>query len=83
MKNFKKEVTHILDPNGMWKDKLTSAPITDLNGEGTRDDESKKRHDYFWFVHSADELLGDVENQIGELEGLKKSAESTSTSVRQ
>lgn len=82
-KNFKKEVTHILDPQGMWKDKLTSAPITDPNGEDSRDDESRKRHDYFWFVHSADELLGDVENQIGELEGLKKSAESTSTSVSQ
>lgn len=82
MKNFKKEVTHILDPHGMWKDKLTTAPITDSNGEDTRDDESKKLHDdYFWFVHTADELLGDVEDQIGELEGLKKSAESTSTSV--
>lgn len=107
IRKFKKEVTHLMDPHGTWKDKLTNASIggtqrDDTQGDGTqvRDsqdmdtqcsgtegvDSSGKdyqtRHDdYFWFVHSANELLGDVDNQIGELEGLKKSAVSTSTSV--
>lgn len=77
IKKFKKEVTHILDPSGTWKDKLPTTPISD-----SKDDKDKKRHnDYFWFVNTADELLGDVDDQIGELEGLRKSAESTSTSV--
>lgn len=82
IKKFKKAVTHILDPHGVWKDKLTTAPIHDAKGQDQKDAKTQKRHDdYFRFVHSADESLGDVEDQIGELEGLKKSAESTSTSV--
>lgn len=82
MKKFKKEVTHILDPLGMWKDKLTTTPIAGTQGDGAKDADTKKRHDdYFWFVNTAEELLSDVDDQIGELEGLKKSAESTSTSV--
>lgn len=77
IKKFKKEVTHILDPSGTWKDKLPTTPIGD-----SKDDKKKKPYDdYFWFVNTADELLGDVDDQIGELEGLRKSAESTSTSV--
>lgn len=77
IKKFKKEVMHILDPSGTWKDKLPTTPISD-----SKDKSSKKRQDdYFWFVNTADELLGDVDDQIGELEGLRKSAESTSTSV--
>lgn len=76
MKKFKKEVTHILDPSGTWKDKLPTTPV------GESKDKNWKRHDdYFWFVNTADELLSDVDDQIGELEGLRKSAESTSTSV--
>lgn len=77
VKKFKKEVTHILDPSGIWRDKLSTTPISNPKDENT-----KKRHnDYFWFANTADELLGDVDDQIGELEGLRKSAESTSTSV--
>ncbi|KAL2284203.1 hypothetical protein FJTKL_09172 [Diaporthe vaccinii] len=76
IKKFKKEVTHILDPSGTWKDKPPTSPISDFT-EGN----DKKRYDYFWFVKTADELLGDVDDQIGELEGLRKSAESTSTSL--
>ncbi|KAK2608226.1 hypothetical protein N8I77_006850 [Diaporthe amygdali] len=76
MKKFKKEVTHILDPSGTWKDKLPTTPV------GESKDKNWKRHDdYFWFVNTADELLSDVDDQIGELEGLRKSAESTSTSL--
>ncbi|KAK7701690.1 hypothetical protein SLS64_010138 [Diaporthe eres] len=78
IKKFKKEVTHILDPSGTWKDKPPTSPISDFT-EGN----DKKRYDYFWFVNTADELLGDVDDQIGELEGLRKSAESTSTSTWQ
>lgn len=82
IKKFKKEVTHILDPHGIWKDKLTTTPINDEKGDGKKAHSDQKAHDdYFWFANSADELLGDVDNQIGELEGLKKSAMSTSTSV--
>ncbi|KAG6354862.1 hypothetical protein INS49_003943 [Diaporthe citri] len=77
IKKFKKEVTHILDPSGTWKDKLPTTPIS--NSKDTKD--QKRQNDYFWFVNTADELLGDVDDQIGELEGLRKSAESTSTSL--
>ncbi|KAI3393589.1 hypothetical protein diail_3893, partial [Diaporthe ilicicola] len=79
IKKFKKEVTHILDPSGTWKDKLPTTPTSDAS----RDDKMKPHDeidDYFWFVNSADELLSDVDDQIGELNGLRKSAESTSTS---
>lgn len=76
IKKFKKEVTHILDPSGTWKDKLPTSPII-----GSKEIDDKKRHNYFWFVNTADELLVDVDDQIGELQGLRKSAESTSTSV--
>lgn len=76
IKKFKKEVTHILDPSGTWKDKPPTTPISD-----SKESNDKKRYDYFWFINTADELLGDVDDQIGELEGLRKSAESTSTSV--
>lgn len=77
IKKFKKEVMHILDPSGIWKDKLPNTPISDLTDENKR----KRHNDYFWFVNTAEELLGDVDDQIGELKGLRKSAESTSTSV--
>lgn len=77
IKKFKSQVTQILDPDATWQNKLASAPISYSD-----DDSLQKRHDdYSWFVDRADELLGDVEDQIGKFEGLRRSAESISTSV--
>lgn len=77
IKKFKSQVTQILDPDATWQNKLASAPTSYPD-----DDSLQKRHDdYSWFVNRADELLADVEDQVGKLEGLRKSAESILTSV--
>lgn len=77
IKQLKRRVSHILDPAGIWTDKLMTTPMSDFKNDHAK----KHQDDYFWFVNAADELLGDIDVQIGKLNGLRKSAESVSTSV--
>jgi hypothetical protein len=74
VRKFKKHVEGILDPDHRWKS--GQKPNPDL------EEELKKCDSYQWFSDSAEDLLGDVDDHLEELRGLKESASSTSKSVR-
>ncbi len=71
IRRFAKKVEHIMDPEGRFKEKKTT--------------EDKKAEEQWnklnWFRVKVEDLLSDVSDRIDELEGLKKSAESTAQSV--
>lgn len=103
IRKFKKDVEHLIDREGTWKDKSAAVPAAPVNADGDENSpkkdnnsdteshmererkyekEEKRRVDFLWFENSVEELLCDVDDRIEELEGLKKSAGSTSESVR-
>jgi hypothetical protein len=91
IKRFSKQVEHILDPEGHWREGSTShdwdegrrpAPPTLVKSKRPKEHEDQdKRGQFNWFRMQAFDLLSEVTDRIDELEGLKKSAESTAQSV--
>lgn len=89
MKKFVKEVGHLLNPNPTEQGNLSPMQTSPTHptspawppGRPGETDHKKRLDDYRWFKRNSGELVDDVEDRIAELEGLKRSAESTSTSV--
>lgn len=91
LKRFARHVEHILDPEGEWNkgaaahghewdDGRRPPPPKVVRGH---DPERKERRAQFnWFRIQAFELLSEVTDRIDELDGLKRSAQSTAQSVR-
>ncbi|KAK3312035.1 hypothetical protein B0H66DRAFT_101740 [Apodospora peruviana] len=77
IRKFVKHAEDILDPAGVWR----GLKGLDSSCDDETDDLKKKRQDYLWFKTQADELLDDIGSHISELEGLRSSAESTSSSL--
>lgn len=87
IKRFKKNVEHLMDPQGRWIASPQSPNWFPGQANGTQAgkeelEETRKRDNHQWFRVCAEDLLCDVEDRIEELEGLLKSAGSTSASVR-
>lgn len=88
IKRFSKNVEHILDPPGKWRNDQDSSatnwydgrtPPVPKTSSGASDDDGHKKFD--WFRLQAFELLSDVTDRIDELEDLKKEAEGTAQTV--
>lgn len=88
IKRFKKNVEHLVDPQGRWTAlPQTPAPMgSPTQANETQDqgelEELRRRDNHQWFKVCAEDLLCDIDDRIEELEGLSKSAKSTSESVR-
>ena len=90
LKRFSKHVEHILDPEGHWRERSSNhdwddglrPPMPTVSKKmDDHTDEHEKREQFDWFRIQAFDLLSEVTDRIDELEGLKKSAESTAQSV--
>ncbi|KAK3370744.1 hypothetical protein B0T24DRAFT_299103 [Lasiosphaeria ovina] len=91
IRRFCKHVEHILDPEGQWKDgpwDQRHNEHMDLhrsnrfhNDPGREHDRATKKDQLSWFRMQSQELLSEVDDRVDELEGLRKGAESTATSV--
>lgn len=84
IKKFKKNVEHLIDPLGIWRNTSALPEIHETQGSKGEDPvvPKRRRDDFQWFRVCAEDLLCDVDDRIEELEELRKSAESTSESVR-
>lgn len=93
IKRFTKHVEAMYDPTGEWRDETTSPDgdrsyrsqrqrREDGSPHDTPETRKREREEFSWFRKQAYELILDVEDRITELEGLRKSAESTSQGVR-
>ncbi|KAM7205840.1 hypothetical protein V8F33_000670 [Rhypophila sp. PSN 637] len=97
IRKFVKHTEDILDPQGIWRDQKGSmfGTTDDINAGDTQSTTSsktdkekaqdalsqKKKKDYLWFKAQSDEVVGDIESHISELESLRASAVSTSSSL--
>ncbi|KAF6833635.1 ankyrin repeat protein [Colletotrichum musicola] len=91
IKRFTKHVEAMYDPTGEWRDE-TMSPDGDRSyrsqrqrrDAGSPNPEARKREqeEFSWFRKQAYELIVDVGDRITELEGLRKSAESTSQGIK-
>ncbi|KAL2128341.1 hypothetical protein VTI74DRAFT_9302 [Chaetomium olivicolor] len=75
IKRFCKHVEHILDPEGKWKEGVF------FDQQAQPGERSEGQGQLLWFRMQSRELLDEVDDRIGELEGLRKAAESTAQSV--
>lgn len=93
LNGFIHQVTQIMDPDGRFKPRFFLHKIDGENTEGTapnpRPNKASRKAsgmvneaDYNRFESKAEELLGKVTSRIEELEELRRSAQSTSDSVR-
>ncbi|KAF6805552.1 ankyrin repeat protein [Colletotrichum sojae] len=93
IKRFTKHVEAMYDPTGEWRDE-TMSPDGDRSYRSQRqrrqndspydNPETKEREqdEFSWFRKQAYDLILDVGDRITELEGLRKSAESTSQGIK-
>lgn len=90
---FIRQATHIMDPDGQLKPRFLLHKVDGDNTEGTapnpRPNKGSRKAswkvneaDYNRFESKAEELLGKVTSRVEELEELRRSAQSTSDSVR-
>lgn len=93
LKSFIHQVIHIMDPNGQLKNRFSMLKLDDEHTEGSgpapRTNKTSRKSsgivneaDYDRFETKAEELLAKVTSRIEELEELRRSAQSTSDSVR-
>ena len=80
IQKFTKQAERILDPAGTWSNGKSPA-VKPSEPDKESEEEEKRRVDFLWFHTQAEELLCGIESHIGELTGLRNSAESTSASV--
>uniref|UniRef100_A0ABR1SRN4 Ankyrin repeat protein n=1 Tax=Apiospora rasikravindrae TaxID=990691 RepID=A0ABR1SRN4_9PEZI len=91
--SFINQVTQIMDPNGRLKSRFSMTKVDDEHIEGTvpnpkikrgsrKDSEMPNKADYDRFESKGAELLGKVSSRIEELEELRRSAQSTSDSIK-
>ncbi|KAK1955974.1 hypothetical protein LY78DRAFT_697445 [Colletotrichum sublineola] len=90
IKRFVKNVESIYDPCGTWRDEAPSPdgerdyqrsramPMSGLNKEKLE----RQKEEFMWFRKQAYDLISDAGDRIAELEGLRKSAESTSQGIK-
>lgn len=90
MKKFVKDVGHLLNPYETEQGNLSpiqtsptrpTSPSCFFDRPAEAQKDKELLFNYKWFVRTSQELVDDVEDRIAELEGLKRSAESTSKSV--
>ncbi|KAK8062926.1 hypothetical protein PG997_015023 [Apiospora hydei] len=94
LRGFIHQVIHIMDPNGQLKPRISLHTVNEEQTEGTgpnprannkgsrKPSDFVNEADYDRFETKAEELLGKVTSRIEELEELRRSAKSTSDSVR-
>ncbi|KAK8096940.1 hypothetical protein PG999_012884 [Apiospora kogelbergensis] len=93
LKSFIHQVIHIMDPNGQLKNRFSMLKLDDEHTEGSgpapRTNKTSRKSsgivneaDYDRFETKAEELLAKVTSRIEELEELRRSAQSTSDSIK-
>ncbi|KAK7959152.1 Magnesium transport protein CorA- transmembrane region, partial [Apiospora aurea] len=94
LRGFIHQVIHIMDPNGQLKPRISLHTVNEEQTEGTgpnprannkgsrKPSDFVNEADYDRFETKAEELRGKVTSRIEELEELRRSAKSTSDSVR-